>query len=64
VVYGSIDFGKTVVSHDKYKELVRARILYKLFISLYIIRRNIVCKFHLLSISSSSSQDQETQGDK
>ena len=22
VVYGSIDFGKTVVTHDKYKELV------------------------------------------
>ena len=22
VVYGSIDFGKTIVSHDKYKELV------------------------------------------
>jgi hypothetical protein len=22
VVYGSIDFGKTVVAHDKYKELV------------------------------------------
>ena len=24
VVYGSIDFGKTIVSHDKYKELVSA----------------------------------------
>ena len=24
VVYGSIDFGKTVVPNDKYKELVRA----------------------------------------
>jgi hypothetical protein len=25
VVYGSIDFGKTIVTHDKYKELVRSR---------------------------------------
>lgn len=23
VVYGSIDFGKTIVANDKYKELVR-----------------------------------------
>lgn len=27
VVYGSIDFGKTIVSHDKYKELVSGSII-------------------------------------
>lgn len=27
VVYGSIDFGKTIVANDKYKELVRSLML-------------------------------------
>lgn len=27
VVYGSIDFGKTIVTHDKYKELVSVVLL-------------------------------------
>lgn len=34
VVYGSIDFGKTIVSHDKYKELVSVTILLVLTVTM------------------------------
>lgn len=45
VVYGSIDFGKTVVTHDKYKELVsafmiRAFLYLFLFFSHFIAQEN------------------------